>query len=89
MLKTVTALTAAGVIAAATMTVPNKAEANPAWLIPVIAVGAVGAVALGAAANANAYQPAGTVYVQPRAQASCHIVRERTASGWRRIEVCE
>jgi hypothetical protein len=29
--------------------------------------------------------------VQPRAAAvsNCHIVRERTANGWRRVEVCE
>jgi hypothetical protein len=93
MVKTLTALAAAGVIATAAVSVPTKAEANPAWLVPVLIAGSVGAVALGAAANANAnayYAPAGTVYVQPRAQAvsSCHIVRERTAAGWRRIEVC-
>jgi hypothetical protein len=93
MWKTATALTAAGLVAVATVSVPNKAEATPAWVLPVAIVGGVAAVALGAAATANAnayyYQPAGTVYVQPRAQATCQIVRERTASGAiRRIEVC-
>jgi hypothetical protein len=104
MVKTLTALTAAGVIAtAAVVTVPNKAEAYPAWVIPAIVVGAVGGVALGAAATAHAdsyayspgpvYAPAGAVYVQPRAAraaASCQIVRERTASGAiRRVQVCQ
>lgn len=92
MIKTLTALTAAGAIAVAAVAVPSKAEANPAWLVPVIVAGGIGVVALGAAANANAnaaYGPSGSVYVQPRAQATCHIVRERTAGGgWRRVEVC-
>jgi hypothetical protein len=95
MVKTLTALTAAGAIAAAAMvSVPTKAEAYPAWVIPAIVGGVVGGVVLGsAAANANyaygpRYAPRGTVYVQPRTTASCHIVRERTASGWRRVEVC-
>lgn len=91
MVKTLTALTAAGAIALATISVPNKAEAHPAWLIPALVVGGVGVLAVGAIAQANAnayYGPGGTVYVQPRAQASCHIVRERTARGWRRVEVC-
>ncbi len=94
MVRTITALTAAGAIAAATLvSVPNKAEAYPVWVIPAIAAGVVGGVAVGAAAaNAQpyAYSPRGAVYVQPRAAASCQIVRERTASGAiRRIQVCE
>jgi hypothetical protein len=90
MVKTIAALTAAGVIAATTLTVPNKAEAYPVWVIPAIIAGAVGGVAVGAgAANANyAYAPQGTVTVQPRGAANCHLVRERTANGWRRVEVC-
>lgn len=90
MVKTLTALTAAGAIALATISVPNKAEAHPAWLVPAIVIGGVGVIAFAAVAqaNANAYGPGGTVYVQPRAQASCQIVRERTARGWRRVEVC-
>ena len=90
MVKTLTALTAAGLIAAAAVSVPNKAEANPALLIPALIVGGVAVVAVGTTANANAYYaPAGTVYVQPRAQATCHIVRERIPGGYRRVEVCD
>lgn len=94
MVKTLTTLAAAGLIATAAVSVPTKAEANPAWLVPVLIAGGVGVVALGAAANANAnayYAPAGTVYVQPRAQAvsSCHIVRERVPGGYRRVQVCD
>lgn len=101
MVKTLTALTAAGVIAtAAVVTVPNKAEAYPAWLIPTIVVAGVGGLAIGAAATAHAdtyayrpaYAPTGAVYVQPRTRAAarCQIVRERTPSGAiRRVQICE
>jgi hypothetical protein len=100
MVKTLTALTAAGVIAATAVSIPNKAEAYPIWVIPAIVGGVVGGAALGAAAaNADtypdadygpAYSPRGEVYVQPRVAATtCHIVRERTANGWRRVEVCD
>lgn len=92
MRKVLTTIAAAGALATATVAVPSQANANPAWLVPVLIAGGVGVVALGAAANANAnayYAPAGNVYVQPRAAASCHIVRERTASGWRRVQICE
>jgi hypothetical protein len=96
MVKTLTALTAAGAVAAAAMvSVPDKAEAFPVWVVPAIVGGVVGGVVLGSAVAANAnysygpgYAPRGTVYVQPRSAASCHIVRERTANGWRRVEVC-
>jgi len=94
MRKAIMAIAAAGTLAAATVTVPSQANANPAWLVPVLIAGGIGVVALGAAANANAAYyapgPSGTVYVQPRAQAvsNCHIVRERVAGGYRRVEVC-
>jgi hypothetical protein len=92
MRKAIMAIAAAGTLAAATVTVPSQANANPAWLLPVLIAGGIGVVALGAA-NANAYYapaPGGTVYVQPRAQAvsNCHIVRERVPGGYRRVEVC-
>jgi hypothetical protein len=71
---------------------PTKAEANPAWVIPAIIIGGVVVAASVASAHAYApgyYAPGGSVYVQPRRVASrCHIVRERTARGWRRVEVC-
>ncbi len=90
MVKTIAALTVAGVIAATTLTVPNKAEAYPVWVIPAIAAGVFGGVIVGAAANADTYPSdrRGTVTVQPRLAENCHMVRERTAEGWRRIEVC-
>lgn len=93
MRKVLTTIAAAGALAAATVTVPSQANANPAWLVPVLVAGGIGVVALGAAANANAYYapgPSGTVYVTPRAQAvsNCHIVRERIPGGYRRVEVC-
>lgn len=91
MVKPLTTIVAAGALAAATVSVPTQANAFAQWVVPVIVVAGVAGVALGAVAQANAqaaYAPGGNVYVQPRAQASCHIVRERTASGWRRVEVC-
>jgi hypothetical protein len=95
MMKTVTALAAAGVIATAAVAVPSKAEANPVWLVPaIVAAGIVGVGLTAQAAHAHpagyAYSPRGAVYVQPRAVANCHIVRERTARGtWRRVQICD
>lgn len=94
MVKPLTTLVAAGALAAATVSVPTQANALAPWVVPVIVVAGVSGLALGAVAQANAnaaaYGTGGNVYVQPRAQASCHIVRERTASGgYRRIEVCD
>ena len=93
MVRTLTALTAAGAIALATVSLPTRAEANPAWLIPALIVGGVVVVAA-SAASANAYYapgyyaPAGSVYVQPRVASRCHIVRERTPIGWHKVRVC-
>jgi hypothetical protein len=87
MVKPLTTLVAAGALVAATVSVPTQANAFAEWVIPAIIVAGIGGVAIGSTVAAN--QPGGTVYVQPRAQASCHIVRERTASGgFRRVEVC-
>jgi hypothetical protein len=97
MKRALTTIAAAGALAAATVAVPTQANAFAQWIIPAIVVAGVGGLAVGAtAANANAayyngaYAPAGSVTVAPRAAATCHIVRERTASGgFRRIEVCD
>jgi hypothetical protein len=94
MRKALTSLAAAGALAAATVSVPTQANALAQWVVPVIIVAGVGGAIVGSvAANAAyappAYAPAGNVYVQPRVAAKCHIVRERTASGWRRVEVCD
>ena len=91
MRKALTTIAAAGALAAATVSVPTQANAFAQWVIPAIVVAGVGGLAVGAvAANAApAYAPAGSVYVQPRAAATCHIVRERTANGYRRVQICE
>lgn len=94
MRKALTTLAAAGALAAATVSVPTQANAFAQWVIPAIIVAGVGGAVVGSAVAANAgapaYAPAGSVYVQPRVASTCHIVRERTASGgFRRIEVCD
>jgi hypothetical protein len=87
MRKTLTAITAAGALAVATVSVPTQANALAEWVIPAIIVAGIGGAAVGTTVAANS--PRGSVYVQPRAEASCQIVRERTANGWRRVEVCQ
>jgi hypothetical protein len=95
MKRALTTIAAAGALAAATVAVPTQANAFAQWVIPAIVVAGVGGAALGVtAANAGyyngTYAPAGSVYVQPRAAATCRIVRERTAGGGlRRVEVCD
>jgi hypothetical protein len=91
MVKTLTTGIAAVALAAATISAPTKADANPVWLVPAIIAAAGGLVVGGAIASnrAYAYEPAGNVYVEPRTPARCHMVRERTAAGMRRVEVCD
>jgi hypothetical protein len=96
MLKPLTTIAAAGALVAATVSVPTQANAFAQWVVPALVIAGVGGLAAGAvAADSYAYSPrpmyapAGAVYVQPRAAASCHIVRERTSSGWRRVEICD
>jgi hypothetical protein len=98
MIKPLTTLAAAGALVAATVSVPTQANALAQWIVPAIVVAGVGGLAVGAVATAHAdsyansptYAPAGAVYVQPRAQASCQIVRERMANGTiRRVQICQ
>ncbi|HEX2511248.1 MAG TPA: hypothetical protein VHK44_01470 [Xanthobacteraceae bacterium] len=94
MIKPLTTIAAAGALAAATIAVPTQANALAQWVVPAIVVAGVGGLAVGAVATAHAdtyaYRPAGTVYVQPRAAASCQIVRERTPNGTiRRVQICQ
>ena len=93
MLKTCSAIAAAAALTAASVSVPTKADAYPVWVIPAIIAAGVGGVAIGttavAASRADSYDAVGNVYVQPRGAANCHIVRERSRSGWRQIEVCD
>ena len=93
MIKMMTTGIAAVSLAAAAVSVPSTAQATPAWVVPAIVAGSVGVVvggALIASSQANAYEleRTGSIYVQPRGASTCRIVRERTASGWRRVEVC-
>jgi hypothetical protein len=94
MTRTLTAGIAAAALAATTFSAPS-AQAYPVWVIPAIIAAGVGGIAIGGAATAAnrpyAYDPApgGEVYVTPHTAAACHIVRERTASGWRRVQVCD
>ena len=89
MVKPLTTFLAAGALVAATVSAPQPAHAIAEWVIPAIISAGVGGAVVGATAQHNA--TAGTVYVQPRAQASasCQIVRERMPNGtFRRVEVC-
>jgi hypothetical protein len=93
MVKTFTAFIAAVALAAAAISVPSKVEAaTPVWVVPAIAAGLGGLFvgsAIVASNRAYAVERTGNIYVQPRAEATCRIVRERTAAGWRRVEICE
>ncbi len=93
MLKTCSAIAAAVALTAASVSVPTKADAYPVRVIPAIIAAGVGGVAAGTtvsyANRADSYDSMGNVYVQPRGAANCHIVRERSRSGWRQIEVCD
>jgi multidrug efflux pump subunit AcrA (membrane-fusion protein) len=92
MTRTLTALMTVGAVALAAISVPSKAQANPAWVIPALVVGGVVVAASVASANAyyapGYYAPGRSVYVHPRVAGRCHVVRERTSGGWRRVEVC-
>ncbi len=95
MVRYLTAAAVAVALAAATIVAPNKAEAvTPVWVVPAIVAAGIGGLTVGAMATANAAYVApgarGNIYVQPRAEATCRIVRERTPSGgWARVEICE
>jgi hypothetical protein len=97
-------IAAVAVGAAALVTAPQPANAVAWWVVPAI-VGA-GVVGVGAGAIAQeqahyayeplAYEPRGTVYVQPTAGAvytepvaSCRIVRERINGRWQRVQLCD
>jgi hypothetical protein len=78
--KTAIALTAAGALAAGSMTVTQPAHALAEWVIPAIIVAGVGGVALGVAAdNARAD---GVVSVRPTGP--CWVENRRRGP----VEVC-
>ncbi len=94
MRKILTALTAAAVLAAGTMTMTTKANAFW-WVVPAIVGAGVGGLAIGAAAEQNNvyYEggPRGTVYVRPSGYGyDCRIIDEQTPSGrMRHVRVCD
>jgi hypothetical protein len=97
--KALIAVLAAGSVATATVAIPSKAEAYPAWVVPAIIGAGVGGLVLGGAAVAANNPPyygysgpayGGNVYVRPSAApARCYIARERVRGGWRKVQVCD
>ena len=88
MKRTFIALGTAAALVAGSVTLPTTANANPAWLLPVlIAGGVVTGGALIVAADANARR--GDVYVRPTGT-TCQIMRQQTTDGrWQRVRVCQ
>lgn len=93
--KSLIAVATAGALAAA-ITMPTKAEAYPAWVIPAIIAAGVGGIVIGGSALAaspdyygQAYR-GGSVHVRPSgAPSRCYIARERIRGGWQRVRVCD
>lgn len=82
MLRFAKTMMAALAIALAMLAMPGKAEAGSGWVWPAVIVGGLAIWAI-SAHHAQAHR---VVYQRPRAK--CRIVRERTSSGYRRVEVC-
>ena len=100
MMKTLTALTTAGVIAAAAVTASAPAQAGSNG--GAIAAGVVGGLAAGAIIGSAwhpypsygyAYAPPPAYYGGAYAYSRCHIVRQRVwtdyGERWRRVRVCD
>jgi hypothetical protein len=104
MMKTLSALATAGVIAAAAVAAPAPAQADNGGAI---AAGVVGGLAAGAIigsawhpypysygyAPGYAYAPAPAYYGGAYAYSRCHVVRQRVWTNygerWRRVRVCD
>ena len=97
MMKTLSALAAAGVIAAAAVTAPSPAQAGDEGAI---AAGVVGGLAAGAIIGSAvaprygyAYAPGPVYYGGPYAYSRCHLVRQKVWTNygprWRRVRVCD
>ena len=97
MMKTLNALAAAGVIAAAAVTAPWPAQAGDEGAI---AAGVVGGLAAGAIIGSAvaprygyAYAPGPVYYGGPYAYSRCHLVRQKVWTNygprWRRVRVCD
>jgi hypothetical protein len=92
MKKTILSLVTAAAVGTAGLTAVSQPAHAVWWVVPAIVGGAVVGVGVGAAADnaahqQYAYEPRGSVYVQPTAD--CHIVRERIDGQWRRMRVCD
>jgi hypothetical protein len=97
MMKTLTVLATAGVIAAAAVAAPSPAEAGHEGAI---AAGVVGGLAAGAIIgsavaprHSYAYAPGPVYYGGPYAYSRCHLVRQKVWTNygprWRRVRVCD
>jgi hypothetical protein len=101
MMKTLSALATAGVIATAAITAPAPAQANDGGAI---AAGVVGGLAAGAIIGSTwrpypaygygyGYAPRPAYYGGAYAYGGCHIVRQRIWTNygerWRRVRVCD
>lgn len=96
MMKTLTALAAAGTMALAAIAVPAPAQARNEGAI---AAGVVGGLAVGAliasSANRNsyAYSPGPTYYYDGPAYRHCYITRQQVwtyyGPRWQRVRVCD
>jgi hypothetical protein len=101
MMKTLSALATAGVIAAAAISAPAPAQASDGGAI---AAGVVGGLAAGAIIGSAwqpypaygygyGYAPRPAYYGGPYAYSRCHIVRQRVWTNygqrWRRARVCD
>jgi hypothetical protein len=97
MMRTLTALATAGVIAAAAVAAPAPAQAGNSGAVVGAAVGgfAVGTL-VGSAWQPYPYAyaaPAPVFYGGPYAYSRCHIVRQKILTDvgprWRRVRVCD
>ena len=94
MLRPITTLAAAGALAAATVSVPTQANALAEWVIPAIVIAGVGGFRRWRRQQqllcAACLRAGRLVHVQPRAAATCQIVRERAPNGTiRRVQICQ
>lgn len=92
MIKTLTALAAAGAIAITTIAVPAPAQAGSKS--GAVAAGVIGGLAAGAIIGSAVSQPRYYTYdPSPYAYSRCYTVRQRvwTNNGprWRRVRVCD
>ena len=99
MMKTLTALATAGMIAAVAVAAPSPAQAGNEGAI---ASGVVGGLAAGAIIGSAfaprygygyAYAPEPVYYGGPYAYSRCHLVRQKVWTDygprWRRVRVCD